>query len=73
MLASDGFWDVFDEKRAANLLKGVSSDEAASQKLCKKAKELRGFFGMGSDDITIVVASVGDFIIGATGCKCTVQ
>lgn len=73
VIASDGFWDVFDDKKACNLIKSIKEDAQAAQFMANKAKERRLYLGLGPDDITVMVLSVGELSIAPAGCSCTVQ
>ena len=76
-MASDGFWDVFNEKQAARCLKGTKNETDACNKLVRKAKERRQKYGMSPDDITAMVVSSGNSFAfaksGKSKAQCAVQ
>ena len=59
MIASDGFWDVFSNARAAKMVKRRNLVAEKMSKKCSDAAKHRRFqFGFAPDDITVVVVDI---------------
>mmetsp|Transcript_33272 Transcript_33272/g.40837 ORF Transcript_33272/g.40837 Transcript_33272/m.40837 type:complete len:473 (-) Transcript_33272:123-1541(-) len=58
ILASDGLFDVFDNKAVAKIASKISDPRKAAKKLASRAKKLRLYGGKGMDDITVVIVDV---------------